>query len=361
MSTTTETVTRPPRAPAASVILTAMAVVSALLLAPVTSAAAAEPLPTGSYSVAVGGGQVTVEVAADGAVEIAASDGFVVLLAFDEGGRVLDEFTVSTDAVGYRVEVEVADDGSYSSYVRQQAVEGPTDDVGRIVSTVARCAPTGMVARAVGLPNHGTIVSAAASGLTLTAEVTDPVTGEVTTVRADFSTLVGAVDFCAQVDAAVPTLDEVRETLEAEAAAARAMRTDAAQERAAARAANARARAAERAAQRAAERAAERAAAAERALRGRPEEPGASRSTGGGSDGARPDQRDHGPDEDEDASASPSGGDSPTDDSGGTDTSTEDTTTDDSDGNTTDDESTGPGQGGGRPADPGARGKGPKS
>lgn len=358
MSTTTETITRPPRAPMASVAVTMVAIVGALLLAPMTSAAAAEPLPSGTYEITVGSGQVTVGVAADGTVSLTASDGLVVQLGFDEDGRALDEFTVISDILTYRVEVEIDDSGAYRARVDEQGTAGDASEgLGAAVSTVARCAPTGIVARAVGLPNHGTIVSAAASGLVLEAEVTDPVSGEVTLVSADLSTLAGARDFCAQVDAAVPTLDEIRDTLQSEAAAARAQRAEAQQERAAARAALARARAAERAAQ---------AATAGPDQRGeaRPQDPGGSDGPDSAAGRAAEDDTGDTPStqpSDDDVEGTEDTTTSETEDtSSDTDTTTggdSDTTTD-GDSDTTESD-TGPGQGSGKPTDPGGKGTGP--
>lgn len=321
MSTTTENTTRPARAPAASVVLTVMAIVTGLLLAPVTSARAAEPLPTGTYEVAVAGGEILLEVDADGDVALTASDGLVVQLDRDDDGRVLDEFTVTTDVGTYVIEIELEDDGTYAWSVRQEPLtaDGATS-LGDIVSTVAQCAPTGLVAQALGLPNHGSIVSTAASGLTFQAEVTDPIRETVTVVTADFSTLEGAESFCDQVEAAVPTLDEVRESLDAVAQAARAERQTAQQERAAAQAAIARARAAERAADQAAQRAVERSALEGEGATGRSDDAGETR--GGqaedtGASGGAP-------------STDPSSGDdAPTSSDDGAGTSTGTTSTDD--------------------------------
>ncbi len=211
MSTTTETITRPPRAPVASVLLTVAAIVAALVLAPVTAASAAEPLPTGTYELSVDGGTATVTVAADRSVTVSASDGLVVQLAFDDQGQALDEFTVRSGETTYEVEIEHAVDGSYSTTIRADGGAEDSAD-GAIVSTVAQCAPGGLVAQAVGLPNHGTIVSAAASGLSLPVVVTDPVTGVTTDIDGDFSSLEGAEAFCAAIAAAVPSIDEVRAT-----------------------------------------------------------------------------------------------------------------------------------------------------
>ena len=370
MSTTTETTPRPPRAPAASVALTVLAVVCAFMLAPVSTAAAAEPLPAGVYELSIRAGEVAIVVDDDG-VTLAATDGLVAALRFDELGRVLDELTVTTDTSSYRVEIEVGPDGTYVAVVEQLVGTDDTDhDEDAVVATVARCAPRGLVAQAMGLPNHGTIVSTAASGLPLEAEVTDPVTGATTPLRADFSSLAGAEEFCAQVDAVVPTLEEVRATLEAQAAAARAELASAQQDRAAAQEARQRAAAAERAAERIAERMREKAAGRageERRVPGRPDGAGATPvdtsddevdDQGSGED-VDPTSDDSGSTSDPD-STDDSGDDQTTD--GGTQDGTSDTTdtTSDTDTTTTDDGgSTVPGQGAGKPESPGSNGKGP--
>ena len=273
--------------------LVAALAVTVLLLAPVTSASAAEPLPTGTYDVTVADDGFRVSVDEAGGVAVSGADEFVVDLRFDDDGRVLDTFTVTVGDTVYEVEVDVADDGSYSTTVTQEdvlgedgdgedgdgdgdgedgdgedgedgedaeareedgdlEVEGEEDgEHGAIVSTVARCAPNGMVARAAGWPNHGVVVRAAAAGEALVAEVTDPTTGEVTPLEADFSTLEGAEAFCAMVAETVPTAEEVRAAraeARAEAKAEReAARDEAKAERDEAKAARAEARAERRA------------------------------------------------------------------------------------------------------------------
>lgn len=265
MSTTTETITRPPRAPAASVVLTVAAVVTAVLLAPVSSAAAAEPLPAGTYEVMVDPGTVSVAVDGAGGVAITASDGLTVTLRFDDAGHALDEFTVDTDEADYLVEVDVADDGTYTTSVERTEEDLVEDTAGRdVVTTVARCAPTGMVARAAGWPNHGTLVSLAASGLPFAAEVVDPLSGEVTRVEADFSDLAGAAAFCELVDGTVPSAEEVRTSLAEQREAARSDREAARAEREAAREVAQRAREAQRAARQTAQGADQAARAEER-------------------------------------------------------------------------------------------------
>lgn len=356
MSTTTESVTRPPRAHGASILLTLAAFLAAIVLAPVTAASAAEPLPTGTYQLSIDGGEVTLTVAADRSVTVAASDGLVVRLAFDELGQALDEFTVRSGETTYEVEIAIADDGSYSTRLRaDDGDDGEPGIEGEVVSTVAGCAPGGLVAQSVGLPNHGTLVSAAASGLALAVEVTDPVTGATTAIEADFSSVEGAEAFCAAIDAAVPSIAEVRAMLAEERAEAAADRAAARAERDAAREAAQRAREAEREAKalsRAAAKA-ERAAVAE----GREQQPLSGSGTNGsdaggqeatvGEDGAgSEDNTTTGGDATDDDGTSDDGG--ATDDGG---------TTGDESGDETTDTAT-PGNGGGKPTDPGANGKG---
>lgn len=357
MSTTTETISRPPRAPVASVLLTVAAIVAALVLAPATSASAAEPLPTGTYELSIDGGEATVTVGADRSVTVSASDGLVVQLAFDDQGRALDEFTVRSGETTYEVEVEHADDGSYSITVRADEVAGDGAD-GAVVSTVAQCAPGGLVAQSVGLPNHGTLVSAAASGLSLSVVVTDPVTGQTTNIDGDFSSLEGAEAFCDALAAAVPSIDEIRATFAEERAETAAERAAARADREAAREVAQRAREAQREAASLAREAAKEAreeAAAERSV----EERGgadASTTTAGTPDGTDQSTTDDG------TTTSSDDGDTTTE--GGTtgeDSATEATTDGDSGGTTettTTDTTTGNGKGGGPPTDAGSKGKG---
>lgn len=253
--------------------VTIIGLVAALLLASVTGASAAEPLPTGTYEVTVGDQGVGVTVGEDGTVAVTGAEELVVELAYDDDGRVLDRFTVTVGETVHVVEITVAEDGTYTTTVTDQAAEtgedgddidddadgdeeleeddesdldddlGPLgsdeeddaaeedDDLdddeagdggehGAIVSTVATCAPRGLVARQTGWPNHGTIVRAAAQGTALEAEVTDPDSGETTPIDADFSSVEGAEAFCAMVADTVPTAEEVRaERAEARAAA----------------------------------------------------------------------------------------------------------------------------------------------
>lgn len=358
MSTTTETISRPPRAPAASIVLTLAAIIAALVLAPATTASAAEPLPTGTYELSVDGGEVTLTVGADRSVTVSATDGLVVQLAFDELGQALDEFTVRSDETTYEVEIEVADDGTYASTVRADD-DAPGAD-GEVVSTVAQCTPSGLVAQAVGLPNHGTIVSAAASGLVLAVEVTDPLSGETTAIEGDFSSLEGAEAFCAEVAEAVPSIEEVRALLAEE-------RAQVAAERAAVQADREEARETAQRAREAAREAAALAREAEQAARedereAAAEQRGSAEAEHAGGAGAKPQDTSEATSSEEDEREATDGddgtedaaGDTATDGGttdggtdGGTDTGSTDTTTD----------TTTKGNGG-KPTDPGANGKG---
>jgi hypothetical protein len=105
-----------PQANGLSILITVVAVVAALLLVPVTDAAA-KPLPAGIYEVAVEDASITLSVGADGATAVAAPAWVVVHLEHDDEGRPLDEFTVEVDGRGYTVDLDVAEDGSYTARI----------------------------------------------------------------------------------------------------------------------------------------------------------------------------------------------------------------------------------------------------
>ncbi len=230
-------------------ILTA-AVVASLTILPMSGAAAAEPLAVGAYDLVLDGKALSISIGEDGTPSIEAEDGLIVLLSYDELGRVLDVVRVETPDGAYELDVDVARDGSYTQSVTaigddevtdedvlvdedasepvvednasedellDEDVDASDDDAsddededeldteeleerhGAIVSTVAHCSPRGRTAKDGGWPNHGTFVSAAANGLPLEVTVTDPTTGEPTTISADLSTLAGAEAMCAAI------------------------------------------------------------------------------------------------------------------------------------------------------------------
>lgn len=201
-------------------VLATMALTFAVL--PTLGAAAAEPLADGSYDVTVGDAVYTLQVV-DGVPIVDAVEGVEFQFRFDATGRVLDEFEVAVGDDAF--EVEVAEDGSVSvddgstaddaerierellEVEEQQEVdeepdadEEPEDETeedgthGELVSSVAKCAPSGKAAREAGLPNHGTFVRAVARGEAIEFEV------DGTTHSADLTTPEGAAAFCALVD-----------------------------------------------------------------------------------------------------------------------------------------------------------------
>lgn len=217
---------RPLRAHAVSVGVLLFTLVTVLVLAPGPHPATAAPLPPGDYRVTVGPGEVRITVTRDGSATVAADGGLVAVLDLDATGRALDEFEVYGPAGLYRIEIEVGPDGDHRAVVRfvdpapagsgpplggagelpvrQAAAASGNEDV---VLVVASCAPKGRQARDRGWPNHGTIVSRAASGLPLTALITDPATGTTTRIDAPLRTVEDAAAFCAlaaELTAAVP-------------------------------------------------------------------------------------------------------------------------------------------------------------
>jgi len=95
----------------------------------------------------------------------------------DDGSEVVDEPTdSSTDAGDDSADTATETDGADSA----------------IVSLVAKCASNGRMARTLGAGNHGSFVSAAAHGETVT----------VGGVAYDLSTMDGATAFCAAIAAA---------------------------------------------------------------------------------------------------------------------------------------------------------------
>lgn len=211
VSASADAAARPVSTHLASLLVIVCAVALALVLGP-SSSAGAEPLSPGSYSIPVAGGVVTITVVDGEAPRLHASDGLVVRLSFDAQGRVLDEFTVLTADGPVSVELDAGrgpTDGPTVTTARVPdelvatdgldalaAVTGASDTRATIVRTVAACTPRGAHAEAVGWPNHGTVLSAAASGLPL--EVPGAATG--TPVRAELTTLADAETFCALAD-----------------------------------------------------------------------------------------------------------------------------------------------------------------
>ena len=218
----------------------ALVVVGAMLttfaILPTLGAAAAEPLEDGSYAVTVGATTHTLEVI-DGVPVVDERSGIIWDFAFNDDGRVLDEFAVAVGELRY--EVEVADDGTAYAAVDgdpetadeeagaplERVVDEPAteeqdevdeddededdedddandDNHGQLVSSVAQGAPSGKVAREAGLPNHGTFARAAARGETVDFEVD----GEAYT--ADLTTPEGAAAFCALVEELIAAAED---------------------------------------------------------------------------------------------------------------------------------------------------------
>lgn len=172
-------------------VMTVMAtMVAAFTILPMLTAVAAEPLDDGTYTVAVEGATHRLTVA-DGAPAVAETAGVEWFFAYDDEGRVLDEFTIVVDGVAYEVEVgeggmtfaSPADDtfdrapqppaplaaAPAEVEVEEAEVEEAADAVeddghGELVSAVTACFPSGRTARDAGLPNRGTLVSAVAKG-----------------------------------------------------------------------------------------------------------------------------------------------------------------------------------------------------
>lgn len=214
----------------AKALTVAAAMVTTFAILPTLGATAAEPLEDGSYDVVIGGQTYTVDVD-EGAATVEGAEGADFRFEYDpDSERVLDEFDVAVGGVVYEVEVDDdgtikvtedegeeptteeadADDADDEGEEGDEEVDGDlevldvdeeddetdetdeTDDDthGRVVSTVARCAPGGWQARAAGLPNHGFFVRAAAHGESVEFEVD----GEPRT--ADLSDQEGADAFC---------------------------------------------------------------------------------------------------------------------------------------------------------------------
>lgn len=202
--------TAPPRIHASSVLVMILGITLAMMLLPPRTANADEPLPAGTYEVQLGSRLLTIEAAADGGAEIAAPDDVVVQLSFDEHGNVLSRAVVTTPTRSYDVSIILGDAGAYRVRVdeHQNLHVDLTDNA--VVGTVAACTPSGLVAASVGLPNHGTTVSMAASGLREVFVVDNPVSGTRTRVVADFRSRSGALAYCEDVQLAVPTVEELR-------------------------------------------------------------------------------------------------------------------------------------------------------
>ncbi len=200
----------PTRIHASSVLVALLVIVLVSMLAPPRAASAAMPLPAGTYEVQLGSRLLTIEAAADGRAELEVPEDVVVQLSFDEHGNVLNEAVVTTPTGTFGVAIHLFEAGAYRVRVdaRQNLRIDLADDL--VTSTVAGCTPSGLVAATVGLPNHGTTVSQAASGMRTTYTVTDPVHDVVSTIDADFRTLGGARAYCDAVQLAVPTVEEIR-------------------------------------------------------------------------------------------------------------------------------------------------------
>lgn len=200
----------PTRIHASSVLVAMLVIMIVSMLAPPRSASAATPLPAGTYEVQLGSRLLTIEAATDGRATLDVPEDVVVKLSFDGSGRVLNEALVTTPTGTFEVAIEVFGSGSHRVRVdaRQNVRIDLTDDL--VMSTVATCTPSGLVAATVGLPNHGTTVSQAASGMHSTYTVSDPVDDVTTSVVADFRTLRGAREYCDAVELAVPTVEEIR-------------------------------------------------------------------------------------------------------------------------------------------------------
>lgn len=200
----------PPRIHASSVIVMILGIALATMLLPARTASAVEPLPAGAYEVQLGSRLVTIEAAADGGAEITAPDDVVVQLSFDEHGNVLSRAVVATPTETYQVAFILGETGAYRVRIdeHQNLRIDLTDS--SVVGIVAACTPSGLVAASVGLPNHGTTVSMAASGMRDVFVVDNPVDGTSTPVIADFSSRSGALAYCDDVQLAVPTVEELR-------------------------------------------------------------------------------------------------------------------------------------------------------
>lgn len=200
----------PTRIHASSVLVTILVIGALSMLVPPRTASAAVPLPAGVYQVQLGSRLVTIEAGSDGRAGLDVPEDVVVQLSFDEDGRVLNAALVSTPTGSFDVLIDTFGSGAYRVRVDEQQnlrIDLTHNDV---VRTVAACSPSGLVTAAVGLPNHGTTVSHAASGMHASYAVTNPVDGRSMTVDADFRSLEGARDFCDTVRLELPTAEEIR-------------------------------------------------------------------------------------------------------------------------------------------------------
>ncbi len=200
----------PTRIHASSVLLTFLVIVGLAMLVPPRGASASAPLPAGVYEVQLGSRLVTIEAELDGDAALDVPEDVVVRLSFDQDGRVLGAVVISTPTESFDVVIETFGSGAYRARVdRQQNLRVDLRD-DQVVREVAACTPSGLVAATVGLPNHGTTVSQAASGMDTTLTVRNPVDGRTTEVRADFRSLAGARAYCEAVQLAVPSVEEIR-------------------------------------------------------------------------------------------------------------------------------------------------------
>ncbi len=182
-------------------------VISMMMLVTMAGAWAAEPLDPGRYDLVFGGQQARLVVDAMGVPSIVSDEGLVVTLEKDELGRVLDELTVDTISGPVRVEILNRLDGSFEQLTdpdrASRAGQLPDDAMTKAMSSpivliVRACAPTGPQAVAAGWPSHGTVLSAATSGIELPVRRVAP-DGVSTTKLYDLSTLAGAYALCADV------------------------------------------------------------------------------------------------------------------------------------------------------------------
>lgn len=95
-----------------------LAVMAAMTLMPSPEAEAAEPLPPGSYVVAVEDASLALWVDEDGRVVLTGGDDLDVALERDAQGRVLDSFRVTTaDGDAYDVEIDTSREDLYLTSV----------------------------------------------------------------------------------------------------------------------------------------------------------------------------------------------------------------------------------------------------
>lgn len=213
MTASTDDTRDPQRTHALSVALCVFAITAGLALAPAPNAGAAEPLPAGAYRVEVGMSAIELEVDERGVPRVTSPDDLVVRLQFDADGRVLDELEVGAPTGSFLA--RVSHDGTRLVELDSTILDGEA------VSIVADCPVNGLVAEAVGMPNHGTVMSHAASGMRMTTMLSDPITGDVVRLDADFTDAAGARAYCARVDELVPSVEEIRALIAVRRAAAR--------------------------------------------------------------------------------------------------------------------------------------------